>query len=69
MAKATRQIVHEVNSANQHRLIILKNGIPTKSKWFEGREVGVFENLYFHVGAAGGMPPVFRVTAIQAEVL
>jgi len=68
MAKITTQVLHEKAIA-QHRLVLLKNGIPSRSVWFENREVGKFQNLYFHVGAAGDLPEVFRAAMVAHEEL
>ena len=64
----TKKILHEI-SATQHRLVILRDGILTASPWQEYRQVGKFQGLYFHVGAAGDLPSVFWATAISHEVL
>mgnify|MGYP003396141986 CR=1 FL=1 len=63
-----RQIIHEV-SPTQHRLVFVTNGIPQASPWHEHRQVGKFRNTYFHVGAAGDLPAVFRPSAVAHEVL
>jgi len=63
-----RQIFHEI-AATQHRLIIVKEGIPISSQWQEYRQVGKFHNIYFHVGAAGDLPSVFRASGVEHEVL
>lgn len=64
-----KQIVHELRSS-QHRLVVFKNGIPQTSRWYEAREVGLFQGMYFHTGAAGEtVPNVFRVAAVTNEVL
>lgn len=68
MKPVSKSYLHEV-SAGQHRLVMLRNGIPTPSPWYEARQVGKFQGLYFHVGAAGDLPPVFRATAVPCETL
>ena len=67
-ARAAVQILHETTDT-QHRLVILKGGIPSRSPWYENRQVGKFQNNYFHVGAAGDLPEVFKATAVNHEVL
>lgn len=64
----SKQLIHEVTTA-QHRLVILKQGVPTTSPWHEHRQVGLFGGYYFHVGALGNAPPVFRVTPTDHETL
>lgn len=69
MAKpATKSFLHEV-TGSQHRLVVLRNGIPTASPYYELRQVGKFQSMYFHTGAAGDLPAVFRATAVPHEVL
>ena len=64
-----RQILHERNEI-RHRLVIIKNGIPTHSPWCENHQVGLFNGVFFHVGGAGSaVPNVFRVSEVAAEVL
>jgi hypothetical protein len=65
----SRQIIHEGDTIGRHRLVILRNGIPTKSPWYEGREVGLYAGIYFHVGAGGSLPTVFRASAVAHENL
>lgn len=64
----TKSYILEVN-ATQHRLVVLKNGIPAASPWWEARQVGKFQGVYFHVGAAGDLPSVFRASAVEHELL
>ena len=68
MAKITTQVLHEKSPA-QHRLVLLKSGVPSRSPWFENRQVGKFQSFYFHVGAAGDLPEVFRATSVSHEEL
>jgi hypothetical protein len=68
MKPASKLYVHE-QSDTQHRLVVLKSGIPAASPWYEARQVGKFQGCYFHVGAAGDLPPVFRASAVDHEVL
>lgn len=63
-----KSYIHEV-SATQHRLVVLKNGTPAVSPWYELRQVGKFQGCYFHVGAAGDLPSVFRASAVEHELL
>jgi hypothetical protein len=64
-----RQIIHETNPRRQHRLVILKGGIPVSSPWYESHEGGMFQGLHFYLGEACGLPSVFRAVAIDHEVL
>lgn len=65
----SQQIIHERTSA-QHRLIVVRDGIPQPSPWHENREVGLFRGYYFHVGAAGDtVPAVFTVRPVTHESL
>jgi hypothetical protein len=63
-----KSYIHEV-SESQHRLVVLKSGTPAASPWFESRQVGKFQGIYFHVGAAGDLPSVFRASAVEHELL
>jgi hypothetical protein len=63
-----KQVIHEV-APTQHRLVIVTEGIPQASPWYEYRQVGKFRNIYFHVGAAGDLPAVFTPREVTHEVL
>ena len=68
-SKPATAIIHETNNFGQHRLVVIKAGIPTKSEWLEKHELGLFKGYYFQNGIAPILPNVFRATATAHEVL
>lgn len=68
-SKAATSILLETNGRRQHRLVIIRSGLPLRGPWCEAHQVGRVKGLYHHVGAAGDCPSVFRVTAVAHEVL
>lgn len=64
----SQQVIHEI-SPTQHRLIIIKEGVPTHSPWKEFHQVGHFGPFYFHAGVLGDIPAVFRATPVSYEAI
>ena len=65
---ALKQIIHERSETGQHRLVIIKAGVPVKSPWIEARNYGAFEGYNCQI-ANDHFPPVFRVSPVDHEVL
>lgn len=67
---SNNSVVHECNQTAQHRIVIIRGGIPTASRWFEFREIavhGVYRALAYEYP---GLPiGVFRVSPVAHEVL
>lgn len=66
----SQSIIHERNSIGQHRLIVLRDGVPASSPWIASHEFGLFKGMFFHIGALGeAVPGVFKVSAVTHEDL
>jgi hypothetical protein len=64
-------VVHEIKAEKgQHRLVLLRNGIPSASKWFEGHQIashGKYRAVFAHFE---GLPDgVFTTSPTAHEVL
>lgn len=73
LRNARIQILHELNKAGQHRLVLVKEGeAPDYSAWFASAEVGHYKGFHFVVNSglehhlnAG----VFRQTMVDCKIL
>lgn len=70
-AKPTRQLLHEVNTTTRlHRLVIVRDGRPDSSDWFEYKQIGQFKGIHFSSGMVEGFPAgPFLVRSQAYEVL
>lgn len=69
-APVSTTLIHERNGAAQHRIVHVRGGIPTASKWFEHHQVAVYGNYRALYNGNEALPTgVFRVTEVPHEVL
>lgn len=63
-------LIHELNALGQHRIVQIRNGIPTTSPWFEYRQIAVFGQYRAVVAGSESLPTgIFKVSAAAHEVL
>ena len=68
--KQANTIIHEHNGNAQHRIIIVRSGIPTSSPWFEHHQIAQFKGLLASYDTVDGLPVgVFKVSAVAHENL
>ena len=62
--------VHEVNSAQQHRIVCLRNGIPVASRWYEHHQIAVLGTKRALLSGNEALPSgIFTVTSVPYETL
>jgi hypothetical protein len=67
---SNNSVVHERNKLDQHRIVILRNGIPSASSWFEHHEMAVHHAYRATLYGAHGLPVgIFKISAVAHEVL
>jgi hypothetical protein len=72
VAVKTRQttIVQETNSIGQHRIIIIKDGVPSHSAWAEHYALAVFGRYRGSLSGNAAIPQgVFTVSLVDSESL
>ena len=62
-------LVHEATSAGQHRIVVLRDGIPKASPWFEHHQIAV-HGKYRATLTGGNLPQgIFTVSSVSHEQL
>jgi hypothetical protein len=63
-------LIQEVNAIGQHRIVIVKEGIPSHSGWFEHHTIAVFGKYRGSLTGNAAFPQgIFTVTPVASEVL
>ena len=70
-SKLQRSILHEVNpQTGQHRIVLLNEGGPDASSWFENHQIGCYKGFSFSIDDSEAIPKgIFRVAKVAHQEL